>query len=148
MERIRRDSDHSLQELADHLDDTPPPRAVSVETFSSPGEAGCSLYHERICRPESSASPASLSSVLGSDCERVPVRLCAEHCQVREGPVTCKTLAVTTEREQPVEQCQIRPRNSCRMVRRLQPHLVPQTRCALNPREICHLKFVVTSVRT
>ena len=146
MERIRRETGdsqhHSLEGLADQLDDTP----ASVESFSPPDQAGCSLYHERICRTESSssspASPRSLSSVLGSDCERLPVRLCAEHCQVREGPLTCKTLPVTTVREQPEEHCQISPRETCRTVRRLQPQLVPQTRCSLNPKEICHIKFV------
>ena len=83
VERIRRDTQHSLQTLADHLDDTPPAPASSVESFTASGDAGCGVYHERICRPErsSSASPVSLSSVLGSDCERVPVRLCADHCQ-------------------------------------------------------------------
>ena len=132
VERVRRDSDLSLTSLADQLDSTPP--GAGVET----GGDGCSLYHERICRTERSLS---LASVLGSDCERVPVRLCArEECEVREGPVTCRTLPVTTERETPEEKCQIRPRRTCRTVRRLQPHLVPQTSCSTKPREICHLK--------
>ena len=143
VERIRRDTGHSLQALADQLDDTPASQAVSVENFPSSTVPGCSLYHERICRAaNSSSSSRSLSSVLGSDCERVPVRLCADHCQVREGPQTCKSLPVSTVREQPEEECQISPRKTCRTVRRLKPQLVPHTRCSLNPKEICHLKFV------
>ena len=143
VERIRRETGDSLQGLAEQLDDTP--AGASVESFSSPDQAGCSLYHERICRTESSSpgSPRSLSSVLGSDCSRLPVRLCAEDCEVREGPLTCKTLPVTTVREQPEERCEIRPSKTCRTVRRLQPQLVPQTRCSLNPKEICHIKCVL-----
>ena len=137
VERIRRNTDRVLEQLADHLDDTP----ASASSGESAGgeDRNCNLYHETVCRGESSEG-AVLSSLLGSQCERLPVKLCAGQCQVREGPVSCKNLQVTTTREEPREQCKIVPQRTCRTVRRLYPELVPQTRCSVVPRESCHLK--------
>merc|ERR1711936_380802 len=46
------------------------------------------------------------------------------------------------DQEEPEEHCQIIPQKTCRTVRRLHPELVPQSRCTVNPKKICHLKFL------
>ena len=109
VERIRRNTDNKLEQLADQLDDTPPP--VESRAGGEGEDTECQLYHETLCTGQ---QQLSLSAVLGPDCERVPVRLCADTCQVREGPVTCRDLQLLAVREEPEEHCQIIPQKTCR----------------------------------
>ena len=106
VERIRRDTSNLLERMAEELDDTPP---SSTEDFLPAEGTQCSTYYETICEGES-----SLSSLLSEECSRVPVRLCADQCHVKEGPLNCKTLHVKTLKEEPQEKCELIPQKTCR----------------------------------
>ena len=47
-------------------------------------DSGCKIYYETIC-----SSSDTAGDVLGG-CERIPVRLCAEGCEIVEGEMTCE----------------------------------------------------------
>ena len=47
-------------------------------------DSGCKIYYETIC-----SSSDTTGDVLGG-CERIPVRLCAEGCNIVEGEMTCE----------------------------------------------------------
>ena len=106
IERIRRDTSNLLEMMAEELDDTP---AYSTENFLPDEGTNCNIYHETICEGE-----RSLSSLLSEECTMVPVRLCADQCEVKEGPLNCKTLHVKTLKEEPQENCEIIPQKTCR----------------------------------
>ena len=139
--RIRRDASSHLKTIADILDETLENpdmmiKGMSVEDFQSDNDdSHCKVYFETIC-----TNPQDDSAV-SNGCERVPVRLCAEGCQIQEGPMICKDLVLSITKEVPREECEIVPQKTCRTVTKLFPELIPQEKCSTTPKEICQLKF-------
>ena len=47
-------------------------------------EKGCKIYYETICTGDKGLD------LFDSRCERIPVRLCAEGCEIQEGDTECE----------------------------------------------------------
>ena len=47
-------------------------------------DKGCKIYYETICTGDKGLD------LFDSRCERIPVRLCAEGCQIQEGETECE----------------------------------------------------------
>jgi len=145
--RIKRDtlSTH-LKSITDLLDETlENPRRISAGSARSliqrqlqvnHSDQECRIYFETICTNKDNVD------IFDKDCERIPVRLCAEGCIIKEGEVTCKTMVnKATSRRVPEEKCEIVPQTVCRTVTKLVPQLFPKEYCQTNPKELCQLKF-------
>merc|ERR1712106_1209510 len=145
--RIKRDtlSTH-LKPITDLLDQTlENPRRISAGSARSLiqkqldnndlSEQECKIYFETICTNKAHAD------IFDKGCERIPVRLCAEGCIIREGEQTCRTVVNVASRRVPEEQCEIVPQAVCRTITKLVPQLIPKEYCQSNPRELCQLKF-------
>ena len=50
---------------------------------------GCKVYYETIC-----SSKAASGDIIDDDCERIPVRLCAQGCNIQEGEMSCERYKV------------------------------------------------------
>ena len=70
----------------------------------------------------------------------MPVRLCAEGCVIREGPVDCSSKLRVAVRRVPEEDCRLVPRNVCGQVTRLEPVLVAREVCGAEPQQSCQLR--------
>ena len=92
--------------------------------------AECKIYHETICTGEA-----------GAHCERIPVRLCADGCEIQEGETHCDSHISPTTKRVPKEQCGIYPRKVCKKVTKMIPQLIAKDYCQKNPAEKCELKF-------
>merc|ERR1719483_944124 len=145
--RIKRDtlSTH-LKSITDLLDETlENPRRISAGSARSliqrqlqvkHSDQECRIYFETICTNKDDVD------IFDKNCERIPVRLCAEGCIIKEGKLTCKTTVnKATSRRVPEEKCEIVPQTVCKTVTKLVPHLFPKEYCQTNPKELCQLKF-------
>ena len=55
-----------------------------VEEEGEEEDQGCKIYYETICTGEEGGD------LFDSSCERIPVRLCAEGCEIEEGDAECE----------------------------------------------------------
>ena len=110
--RIQRDTLSShLKSITDLLDETlENPRRTSsgsarsllqkeMEKLGTDQE--CKIYFETICTSKKDAD------IFDKGCERIPVRLCAEGCKIKEGDQNCKTMVNLAARKVPEEKCKI-----------------------------------------
>ena len=125
--------------ISETLERTPAGRSFESFTVNNPGHgpsqvqeegAECKIYHETICAGET-----------GAACERIPVRLCADGCEIQEGETHCHTDISPTTKRVPKEQCGIYPRKVCKKVTKMIPQLIAKDYCQKNPAEMCQLKF-------
>ena len=126
--------------ISETLERTPTGRSFESFTVNNPGHgsdrpeelegAECKIYHETICTGDS-----------GAPCERIPVRLCADGCEIHEGQTDCQTHISPTTKRVPKEQCGIYPRKVCKKVTKMIPQLIAKDYCQKNPAEDCQLKF-------
>ena len=85
----------------------------SVETFSpsSPGseeDQSCKTYYETVC------SQVNQTEGEEQNCQRLPVRLCADGCRIEEGAPACSEVQMVVTREEPKEFCELVPQQNCR----------------------------------
>jgi len=71
-------------------------------------------------------------------CQKVARQMCAPpDCPIVEGEVQCRDKVQTVVVDNPVEECDMEPINTCKHITKLVPRLVASLECVDVPKEIC-----------
>ena len=73
-----------------------------------------------------------------TECRKIPVELCGPRgCGFSEGAEECREKVKTVIFDKPEEECTLQPRESCKVVTKLVPHLKNTESCVDVPKEVC-----------
>jgi len=104
------------------------------------GQEECKTFYESACTTKYiEKQPGKF--VGDTRCEKLPIELCGQGCNVVPGPEECHDKEITSVIDVPEEVCDLNPRKICRSQTRLVPQLKPVHECTLIPQEVCQLKF-------
>ena len=104
------------------------------------GPEQCRTVYESFCTTKYvEKSPGKF--VGDTNCQKLPVEICGQGCNVEEGEEECHDKQIDTLVDIPEEVCDLNPQKICRLVTRLVPSLKPERECIIVPKETCNLKF-------
>jgi len=104
------------------------------------GNKKCKTFFESSCTTRYvEKSPGKF--VADTSCEKLPVELCGQGCQMEPGQEDCHDKVVVSVVDVPEEVCDLNPLKTCRFATKLVPHLSPTHECTVVPKQVCVLKF-------
>ena len=74
-------------------------------------------------------------------CEKLPIEICGAGCTYEDGEEECHDKVVTTVISVPEEVCDLNPQRTCRLSTKLVPKLEPVRECTVVPKESCRMVF-------